>query len=395
MKAWGTLERQRFRRAIVRWYDRAARALPWRGTRDPYAIWVSEIMLQQTQVATVLRYYHRFLEAFPTISDLAQARRDDVFHRWEGLGYYRRAAQLHAAARQIESRHAGQLPRAWDDLTGLPGIGRYTAGAILSFAFDEPRPILEANTTRLWCRLLGYRDDPTRSAGQRLLWQAAEDILPRRGSGRLNQALMELGSQICQPAAPRCAECPVSADCEAFRRGEQAVIPVRRTRAIIESITEAAVVIHRRGRVLLRQCPPDERWAGLWDYPRLRVDLDQASTRDVHRDIVSGVRRLVGMDVRLENQFLRWRHGVTRYDITLLCFRAEFLGTKTVAPGRRADPLAMGLATGPLSAERDRAEDQRVPGSSVSPLTERSGIELASDRWPFANWDAVPVPSDA
>ena len=334
MRAWSVAERQRFRRLVARWYDRAARPLPWRQTSDPYAIWVSEVMLQQTQVATVLPYYDRFLQVFPTMTELAQARLAEVLRHWEGLGYYRRATQLHAAARQVHGQHAGHLPRSLEALMQLPGIGRYTAGAILSFAFDEPRPILEANTTRLWCRVLGYRDDPTRSAGQRILWQVAKDILPRRGSGRLNQALMELGSLVCQPAAPLCAQCPITAHCEAFRLGEQAQIPSRRARAPLESITEAAIVIYHGGRVLLRQCQRGERWAGLWDYPRFQVHPEGKSAGVFHREMVHSVRRQVGIDVRIDNQFMQWRHGVTRYDITLLCFQATFLAVDTAANRR-------------------------------------------------------------
>ena len=187
--------RRGFRRRLKTWYADHARDLPWRRSRDPYAVWVSEIMLQQTQVATVRGYFDRFIRAFPTIDALARADEQDVLRLWEGLGYYRRARQLHAAAKIVADEHGGRFPRNRDAVDRLPGIGRYTAGAILSIAFDQRQPILEANTVRLFCRLLGYEGDPASTAGQRLLWAMAEAVLPRREVGLFNQALMELGSE--------------------------------------------------------------------------------------------------------------------------------------------------------------------------------------------------------
>ena len=202
-----------FRRRLPAWFDRHARKLPWRRNHDPYAVWVSEIMLQQTQVGTVVSYFDRFLAAFPTIEALAAADEQDVLRLWEGLGYYRRARQLHKAAKIIVAEHAGNFPRNPEIVRRLPGIGRYTAGAILSIAFDARQPILEANTLRLLSRLLAYDGDPRSTEGQRLLWAMAEAVLPRRGSGRMNQALMELGSEVCAARrrgvkiapSPRCA----------------------------------------------------------------------------------------------------------------------------------------------------------------------------------------------
>lgn len=187
-----------FRRKLRAWYDRHARELPWRGTRDPYAVWLSEIMLQQTQVETVKPYFQRFLAALPTIRALAEAEERQVLRLWEGLGYYRRARQLHQAARQIVAVHDGRFPCDPQAVQRLPGIGRYTAGAILSIAFDQRQPILEANTVRVFSRLLAYDGQTTSSAGQKLLWAAAEAVLPAREVGRFNQALMELGSEVCR-----------------------------------------------------------------------------------------------------------------------------------------------------------------------------------------------------
>ena len=193
--------RRSFRRRLLAWYDAHARDLPWRrADGDPYAVWLSEIMLQQTQVATVKAYFERFLAAMPTVEKLAAADEHDVLRLWEGLGYYRRARQLHQAARLICSRHGGRFPRDIDQLRRLPGIGRYTAGAILSIAFDQPQPILEANTSRLFSRLLAWSGDAASTAGQKLGWAMAEAVVPRRHPGRFNQALMELGARCASRA---------------------------------------------------------------------------------------------------------------------------------------------------------------------------------------------------
>src|SRR5262245_39075723 len=282
--AWLRAARQR----LIAWYRRHARELSWRGTRDPYAVWVSEIMLQQTQVVTVERYYPRFLEAFPTISALAAAREDHVLRLWEGLGYYRRARQLHAAAKKIVAEHAGEFPTDAEQVRQLPGIGRYTAGAILSIAFDRREPILEANTIRLLSRLLAYRGDPTSSAGQNLLWQLAEALLPKKDCGHFNQALMELGSLVCTPREPKCDTCPLNSLCPTNREGLQNVIPMPKRQPVMEDLHEVAVVITWHGKVLLRKCTEGERWAGLWDFPRFGVQAGDGVT--VSQQVVENVK---------------------------------------------------------------------------------------------------------
>ena len=187
---------------------------------------------------------------------------------WEGLGYYRRARQLQAAAKTIVAEHGGRFPRDIESLKALPGIGRYTAGAIASIAFDQRAPILEANTIRLLSRLIAYRDDPLKAAGQRILWQTAADILPQKNVARFNQALMELGSLVCTPTDPRCDECPLAGVCAAYADDLQHQIPRAKAKQAYTDLREAAVVIRRNGRVLIRRCGEGERWAGLWDFPR-------------------------------------------------------------------------------------------------------------------------------
>ena len=323
-------ERRALRRRLLAWYGKHARDLPWRRLGDAYPVWVSEIMLQQTQVATVTSYFERFMQAFPTVAALARADEQEVLRLWEGLGYYRRARQLHQAARILIAEHHGEFPRQLDAARKLPGIGRYTAGAVLSIAFDLPVPILEANTMRLLSRLLGYRGDPTSSEGQRLLWATAETVLPRRGAGKFNQALMELGSRICAARRPDCDRCPIGPLCEAARRGLQAEIPRAKPKRPAEPVHEAAVVVRRRGRVLLVQCPEGRRWAGLWDFPRFPLDAEQPVA--VGRELIKHVRKLTGVTIGPGRHLKTIKHSVTRFRITLDCYEAECIARRDGKP---------------------------------------------------------------
>jgi A/G-specific adenine glycosylase len=251
------------------------------------------------------------------------------------LGYYRRAAQLHRAAQILVKQHAGVFPRDLGTVRGLPGIGRYTAGAILSIAFDGRHPILEANTTRLFSRLLAYRGNPASADGQRLLWTMAETVLPRRDVGRFNQALMELGSEVCLPRSPRCDACPIATLCRAKARGLQAQIPPPKSTRPLESVHEAAVVIRRRGRVLLVRRPPGERWAGLWDFPRFPIGGQGPAA--VRRELIEKVRRLTGVTIRPGRHLETIKHGVTRFRITLDCYEARHVS----GPEGQATPAEM------------------------------------------------------
>ena len=313
--------KRRFRRRVLSWFRRHARDLPWRETRDPYHIWISEIMLQQTQVVTVVDYFRRFLEAFPTIADLARADEEQVLRLWEGLGYYRRARQLHKAARIIVAEHNGLFPRDIETIRSLPGIGRYTAGAIASIAWDACQPILEANTTRVFSRLLAYRDDTTCNSGQKVLWEFAEDVLPRKNTGAFNQALMELGSEVCTPRQPCCERCPVGDLCPTNATGLQELIPAPTTKTAYENVTEAGVVIRRCDKVLLRRCGDDERWSGLWDFPRFAISANRGDA--LHRELETKVADLTGLVVETGQKLAMIRHGVTRFRITLICHEAR------------------------------------------------------------------------
>jgi A/G-specific adenine glycosylase len=307
-------QRRAFARRLVAWFRRQARDLPWRKTRDLYAIWVSEVMLQQTQVQTVIPYYHRFLQEFADVRQLAAADEQQVLRLWEGLGYYRRARQMHAAARKIVAEHGGRFPTSYAAVRGLPGIGRYTAGAILSIGRDERLPILEANTIRVLSRLSAFRGDVSSTAGQKHLWSLAEAILPARESGAFNQALMELGSELCTPKSPDCISCPVAVHCRA--RAEQIVdrVPAAARRTIYEDLHEIAVIVRHGRRVLLRKCQPSERWAGLWDFPRYAGPADALAQQ---------VKEQTGVPVLPGEKIATFKHGVTRFRITLACYEAQ------------------------------------------------------------------------
>jgi len=278
-------------------------------------------MLQQTQVATVVPYFERFLRRFPDVNSLAAADERDVLKLWEGLGYYRRARQLHAAAQSVVVEHGSQFPTTSDAVRSLPGIGRYTAGAILSIGLDQRLPILEANTIRVLSRLTAFRGDVNSVAGRNRLWQVAESILPARQCGAFNQALMELGSELCTVRSPQCGDCPVRALCAAHHQQLVAEIPRSAKTKYYVDVTEIAVVIRRGQSVLLRHCQPGERWTGLWDFPRFATFSGRNGS--IHAEIAATVRELVGLTVAAKGLLTTIKHGVTRYRITLHAYEAE------------------------------------------------------------------------
>lgn len=338
-----TLEwRRRYTQRLVRWYAEHQRDLPWRRTRDPYAIWISETMLQQTQVATVIDYYHRFLARFPTVEALAAADEQEVLGLWAGLGYYRRARQLHAASQQVVSQHRGNFPGDVPSLMQLAGVGRYTAGAIASIAFDKPAPILEANTERLYARLLCLREPTRTPASLALLWQFAEWSLPRGASRSpnssartINQAAMELGSLVCKPVNPRCCECPLAALCPTALHGLQSAIPVPKPKKSFTPLHHVALLAQQEERWLVRLNPPGSWWTGLWDFPRVDITEHQLSGEAVPRggsaNLGALARRRIAeaasAALRLESDVVgsvrfSLSHTVTRYRIRLDCAEA-------------------------------------------------------------------------
>lgn len=308
------------RRPLLAWFDRHARDLPWRTDRDPYRIWISEVMLQQTTVAAVIPYFHRFLARFPTLADLAAAEPSDVLRLWEGLGYYSRARNLHAAARLIVGRHQGELPRDEDAVRQLPGFGRYTANAVLSQAYDVRLPILEANSVRLLCRLAAIDDDPKDPATLKKLWALAGDLVPDRRPGDFNQALMELGALVCTPSDPRCGECPLTSLCHSHALGRVHEIPRKVARAKPTLVRETAVVLWRENKVFLAQRPSTGRWADLWEFPRTEVAAGQSPDA-----AAVALMKDLGFTIAEPAELTTIRHGVTRFRITLVCLEARSL----------------------------------------------------------------------
>jgi A/G-specific adenine glycosylase len=255
-----------FHRSLLRWYHHRGRDLPWRRTRDPYAILVSEFMLQQTQVATVIPYYNEWLRHFPDFASLAHASENDVLHAWQGLGYYTRARNLHATARAVVDRHRGRFPRSLEQMQQLPGIGKYTAHAVASFAFDQSVPIVESNTARVLTRLFDFRQSIDSHAGWETLWRYSAKLLPKRNAGIYNSAFMDLGALVCVPREPKCGICPVKRFCSAKNPG---VLPIKKERPPTRWLIENHVFVVRSNKILLQKV--DSRWRGMWVLPRVQT----------------------------------------------------------------------------------------------------------------------------
>jgi A/G-specific adenine glycosylase len=285
-------------------------------------------MLQQTQAATVVPYYDRFLARFPDVASLASADEQDVLRLWEGLGYYRRARSLHRAAKETVERFGGHFPRDAETIQSLPGVGRYTAGAVASFAFDAKAPIVEANTQRLYARLAAIEDDLSKPASQHRLWAIAEALLPREEPGKFNQALMDLGNLICTPKRPRCLECPVAKQCDAYASNRVDRIPTPKRPPNWESVEETLWIVRDGERIFLRQRGENERWAGLWDFVRLGAADEDGADRSTEggsakpEATLSRAEAIVGERLDYAGRFAVLKHGVTRFRITLVCLEA-------------------------------------------------------------------------
>lgn len=264
-----------FRPRLLEWYSRNVRDLPWRRTRDPYAILVSEFMLQQTQVATVLPYYRSWLKRFPTFATLSAASESEVLHAWQGLGYYARARNLLRTARLVMSRHDGRFPQSIDEMRSLPGIGKYTAHAVATFAFNRPVPIVEANTARVLTRLFNLRSPIDSGVGRQILWKQAESLVSKKSAARFNSALIDLGAIVCLPHRPKCGHCPVQKFCRA-KNPES--LPRKRPRPRLKLALERHSFIRRDGKLLLAKA--STRWRGMWILPPLKLDrLKRSSFR--------------------------------------------------------------------------------------------------------------------
>jgi A/G-specific adenine glycosylase len=383
--------------ALLGWFAHNARDLPWRRTRDPYAIWVSEIMLQQTQVKTVIPYWKRWMRELPTTKAVANASPDKIHKLWEGLGYYTRARNLQKAAKQILEKHDGKFPRNFDDVLALPGIGRYTAGAICSIAFNQPTPILDGNVIRVLTRVYGIGENPRGKKTNAQLWRLAEKLVAFAGGARLrraqfssagdpasdkrshgstesrptvntncsrlNQSLMELGALVCTPRNPQCEICPVKKLCVALCEGRVGELPNLGKRKAATARRFVAFVVERNGRFLVRQRPAGVVNAHLWEFPNVEIHptpsssghqsahysgkksqsrLTSAATIQKHDLEIVRAAKSLGIESATFQPLCTLKHSITRYRITLEVFRVHLGGTSCTSPhkkmGRRVTP---------------------------------------------------------
>jgi A/G-specific adenine glycosylase len=332
-----------FAPALLQWFRAHQRDLPWRRSADPYAIWVSEAMLQQTQVQTVLPYYERFMARFPTLAALAEASEEDVIREWAGLGYYARARNLRRGAQAVLAEHGGQVPRDVARLLRLPGVGRYTAGAIASIAYNEPAPILDGNVIRILCRIYGLRGNPKAAPLHGRLWELAELLIPPGKAREINPAMMELGATVCIPIGPRCDICPVAALCVARQQGLQEQLPETPPAVPTEAVRTVAGVVWRDDRVLLARRPARGRWAGMWQFPNGEVAPGETWEEALRRLL----REVLGVEAEAGATAGTIKHSVTRYRVTLRAFHV---------PHFAGEPAPVGCAECAWVAPEDLAD---------------------------------------
>ena len=308
---------------LLDWYGVKQRDLPWRETSAPYAILVSEFMLQQTQVATAMPYYRRFLKAFPTVGDLAMADEQDVLREWAGLGYYSRARNLQAAARKIVTEFGGRVPDGFAELLFLPGVGRYMAGAVASIAYGRKVAAVDANVARIACRLFALAVNPAATRARVGLEELVGRIVPGERPGDFNQALMDLGATICTAASPDCPDCPLREHCDAAREGKPEAYPALPKRRETVAVREAVAIAEAGGRYLLVQRPADRgRYRNMWEFPHVEV----AEGDDALEALRSHLANALGVEVRVGDEWAEIRHQVTHHRITKVLYRCEFAG---------------------------------------------------------------------
>ena len=313
---------QSIRRKLLVWYDKSKRDLPWRNTKNPYYIWVSEVMLQQTQVKTVIPYYERWIKTFSTIEKLTDAPERKILKLWEGLGYYSRARNLKKAAQIISKEMNGKVPEDVEDLQSLPGIGRYTAGAIASIAFGLKAPVLDGNVKRVISRLFCMKENGATSASENRLWKKAEGLLPTQRPGDFNQALMELGAVVCTPKSPTCPQCPLSSTCEAFLKNDPEQWPPAKQKVPIKKIEVSAGIIVKNKRVYIQQRAKGGLMGRLWEFPGGKREKDESPEDCLKREI----KEELGADIIILNKAMTIKHTYTKFRITLHVFNCSLSG---------------------------------------------------------------------
>jgi A/G-specific adenine glycosylase len=308
---------------LLNWYNQNKRTLPWRDRYrgDAYAVWVSEIMLQQTRVEAVIPYFEKWMQMFPTVKVLAAVTEQDVLNAWEGLGYYSRARNLHKAARVVSSEYGGKLPQNVDELIKLPGVGRYTAGAIASIAFGEDEPALDGNLKRVYARVFDVAEPVDLPKGEKLLWDIARENLPKGRAGDFNQALMDLGATICLPKNPRCLICPLLELCKTRENGTQELRPIKKPKKAVPHHIHAAGVVIKKGKVLLCQRPAQGLLGGMWEFPNGRVEDDPA------KELTRVLLREYSLKVQRKDAMGFVQHAYTHFKVTEHVFRCELLSS--------------------------------------------------------------------
>jgi A/G-specific adenine glycosylase len=311
-----------FRHRLLHWYGENKRDLVWRDSDNPYHVWLSEIMLQQTRVDQMGEYFERFVETFPTIESLAAAGEAEVLKVWEGLGYYARARNLHAAARQLVEEHGGRLPQTYEQLIALPGIGEYTAAAISSIAFDRDHPVLDGNVTRVLCRVLTVQEDPRKTATKSRLIAAGEKLLMPGQAGDFNQAMMELGARVCTPKRPLCGGCPLRTFCRAFiELDDPSVLPLKASRKRKPHYHVAAGVIRKGVQLLIAQRPVTGMLGGLWEFPGGKQEPEETLEECLRRE----VREELDIEICVGKHVISVDHAFSHFSITLHVYAATWL----------------------------------------------------------------------
>jgi A/G-specific adenine glycosylase len=310
------MNKQEFSHFLLEWYAKSHRQMPWRGNPDPYAVWISEAMLQQTRVETVIPYFQRWLERFPTIDSLADSTEQEVLSAWEGLGYYSRARNLRKAAQIIRGQYGGDLPQSVAELTRLPGIGPYTAAAIASISFGKDEAVLDGNVKRVLARVFNLEFPANSPSGEKEFWRFARELLPAGSAGEYNQAIMDLGATICIPKSPKCSACPISLICESNRLKIQDQRPVMLEKAPIPHYLVSAAVIVENGKVLISRRPSKGLLGGMWEFPGGKVEKEESFQQALEREILEEL----GCTVSVGKELGIYKHAYTHFRVTLHAF---------------------------------------------------------------------------
>ena len=305
---------------LLDWFEQHQRWMPWRETPQPYFVWLSEVMLQQTQVETVIPYFQRFVEAFPTVQTLAAADQQEVLKLWEGLGYYSRARNLHKAAKVVAEQYGGELPQDADALQTLPGFGPYTSAAVSSIAFGRPTPVVDGNVLRVFCRFWGIENDIRQPQVKAELQSRLQPFIKQAPPSAFNQAIMEIGALVCRPKTPHCASCPLAPDCVARREHRTDELPVKSKRKPTPHYPVAVGVIWKSGKVLIGRRRQDQMLGGLWEFPGGKQTSAEPLTETLRRKITDET----GLQVRIDSPYCQVNHGFTHFKITVTAFRCEW-----------------------------------------------------------------------